>query len=169
MKKKLTKGFTLIELMIVVAIIGILAAVAIPAFIEYMRSGKGSEADLALNRAVKGAKTWRVRVGAFPNNADGEADDNPTPGTGSCNATGRTYSAGAFTATPGGKFAAIEFTVEDKFRFDYSSNDGAGTALDFQAVADLDCDAQGGTTARARLEVDTQGNPNAVFSKAGND
>lgn len=45
---KKQKGFTLIELMIVVAIIGILAAVAIPQFANYQRKSKTSEAKINL-------------------------------------------------------------------------------------------------------------------------
>jgi len=54
MKHSVQKGFTLIELMIVVAIIGILAAVAIPAYSDYTIKAKVSEAA-AMSGAAKTA------------------------------------------------------------------------------------------------------------------
>ena len=49
--KQTQKGFTLIELMIVIAIIGILAAVALPAYSDYTKRAKMSEVILAVQVA----------------------------------------------------------------------------------------------------------------------
>ena len=81
MKRNLQKGFTLIELMIVVAIIGILAAVALPAYQDYTIRAKMSEPVLALSgcrtsvqELIEGttaatlpaadAETWGCPIGA---------------------------------------------------------------------------------------------------------
>jgi type IV pilus assembly protein PilA len=64
--KKMQQGFTLIELMIVVAIIGILAAIAIPAYQDYTARAQMSEA-MSLASGVRTSVTETYQnVGTFP-------------------------------------------------------------------------------------------------------
>ncbi|MBB1424198.1 prepilin-type N-terminal cleavage/methylation domain-containing protein [Pseudoalteromonas sp. SG43-7] len=69
MTQQSQKGFTLIELMIVVAIIGILAAVALPAYQDYTARAKGTELMLAASTA-RTCASEKAQVGQSPDDCD---------------------------------------------------------------------------------------------------
>ena len=64
--KMIQQGFTLIELMIVVAIIGILAAVAIPSYQDYTARAQVSEAMSLTSGMKTGLSEWYADRGSFP-------------------------------------------------------------------------------------------------------
>jgi len=73
--KRVQKGFTLIELMIVVAIIGILAAVALPAYQDYTKRAKISEVMLAASSAKNVIAEYANTQNAIPSAASVNVED----------------------------------------------------------------------------------------------
>jgi type IV pilus assembly protein PilE len=72
-------GFTLIELMIVVVIIGILAAIAFPSYQDYVRKSRRSDASIAINRVIQAQERWRannVNYGTLTNLGLSTTSDN---------------------------------------------------------------------------------------------
>ena len=148
--KRMRKGFTLIELMIVVAIIGILAAVAIPAFMKYIRRSKTTEALMNVRKLYDSSVTYfetehanqtgQIVARQFPSTQT----MTPTPVGTCCGNTGQkcnpsTYAASWNTIA----WQSLNFSVDDPFYYSYQyDSTGTDTAAAFTATAsgDLTCD-----------------------------
>ncbi len=157
--RRAQQGFTLIELMIVVAIIGILAAVAIPAFMDYMKKGKSSEADLQLAKIKTNAKANFNTDSSYP------AVTAPITPTATCctqNVGSKKKCAvvGADWATA--PWQALDFQLDEPFYFQYQYT-GTANAYTANAIGDLDCD--GTSITYVLTGAVTNGNPSATLAK----
>lgn len=143
--RKRSSGFTLVELMIVVAIIGILAAVAIPAFSKYIKRSKTAEAANHLNKMWAGSvsyyETDHMDANGVPVAKQFPATVANVPGQEcACQATGKCPGGGA--EWQHASWVALSFSIPDPFLYKpkYTSA-GTGTAATFtaEATGDLDC------------------------------
>ena len=160
-----SEGFTLIELMIVVAIIGILAAVAIPAFIKYVARSKTTEATENVSKIADGAdsyyqRTWHNSAGQvlarqFPDNQGlTPADDFPN-----CD-MGDPEMDAVMSYWETASWKALNFEINKPFRYLYQfinpGGEGKNSVFTAQAQGDLDCDGIRGLFAiKATIDNDT--------------
>jgi len=165
--KKAKRGFTLIELMIVVAILGILAAVAIPAFINYMRRAKTSEATINVDRIFEGGVTY-FEAEHVERGVSGSILQHCMPtGTGwtpSASASSEKFLSSSVVAefATNESWKALDFSMGDNFYYQYeyyttASGGGPASSGDlFYARARGDLDGDGACSLFERAAQVTQ-------------
>jgi len=137
-------GFTLIELMIVVAIIGVLVAIAVPSFLRYQLRAKRSEAYANLEAIATAETSYFAANGLFWNT--GASVPGPVPIS-----SKRPWTLAADTA-----FSPIGFRPEGNVYFDYDVNTACGASC-FTATAYGDVDGDGFVSALMYVHPDALG------------
>ena len=141
-------GFTLIELMIVVAIIGILVALAVPAFMTYQLRAKRSEAYGNLASIARSQESYFVANGSYVDTGM-PYPELPPPGT-----MKRVWTPAAETA-----FSTIGYRPEGNVYFDYDAFTGCGCTNCYTATAYGDVDGNNRIVALMFVRPPSNGGP----------
>jgi type IV pilus assembly protein PilA len=136
-RKTNQKGFTMVELMVVVVIVGVLAAVAVPLYGKYVKNARVTEATARIGEIVTSSKAWAIEN----SNASG------TP------------------IWPSGSSGLVDLSASPQFTYAISSGGGANatsTALRITGTGRSGTKMSGVSVAVTVPNINSNGNPPVV-------
>ena len=139
MRRTRQRGFTIIEIMIVVVIVGILAAIAIPMFSGHMKKAKTGEAELQLNMIGKNAKNYYQTHSTYP---QGTAAVLPGADGTACGGSSNSKFATSTAWAADSVWTALDFHIDEPGYFSYHYTGTSMREAEALAVGDLDCDSK---------------------------
>ena len=136
--RKAAKGFTLVELIVVIAIIGVLAAILVPSMLGYVRKSKVSSANSSAKNLFDAVNTTCVELDSEGHPADnGEVVIKTVTGTAHIFSQGTTAVTGAFQSGTAVNAAATNTRIKNYF--DVDTLDGAYAAISGHACTAVVC------------------------------